>query len=426
VPHDGEESWGRSLWDVMTMDRDFTAPGMFESVTRAIQSNFSDANAECREMYARESRKISPHSPLSLYLTMFAANQPTVDNLRDWEQQTGGSPTSWIEIGNRYYELKQYDGAIRCYKQSLEISRSYLATISLAATYRKIGETELWRQTLESYFEVDDLGLQHSRVHQRIAQGEIDAGNWEAAEPHALAAAQTWSASGLKMAATVAEGLGHWEESERWIREMSTSYPSSSGPEWYFWCRRTGRGDLDTARRYAEGYFAQTGLDHILGIRHWEANYVLLEGRRDEALEIFREMAAAHDETFRLVYVVNLAAEANDAELLEATLEQIDEGVAEYKSSHPNIYEVIVDYVSLMRKKKISDDEYARINRVIETLDPNDRCWYHYVIGMMAARRGDQKIAEEHWGQAVTEGPFDELASTLSGNELAKIHGTSR
>ena len=49
---------------------------------------------------------------------------------------------------------------------------------------------------------------------------------------------------------------GQWDESERWIRELSEKHAETHATWWYFWCERNGRGDLDTARRLAEKYLA--------------------------------------------------------------------------------------------------------------------------------------------------------------------------
>src|SRR5262249_36506433 len=147
-----------------------------------------------------------------------------------------------------------YEDAERCYERSIALSPTKDAYVDLADSYRAAGQEDMWLPTLERFFKVEDFGLGHASVHSIIANDFLDKGNWAEAEPHAVAAAQTWSAWGLLLASRVCEGLGHWNDSEKWVREASTNYPTGSGDEWYFWCHRTGRGDLSSARKLMENY----------------------------------------------------------------------------------------------------------------------------------------------------------------------------
>src|SRR5690606_20789468 len=106
-----------------------------------------------------------------------------------------------------------------------------------------------WRATLQRFIdEAPDTSLDHAQMHAQLANGYAHFGEYAKAKPHALEAAQTYSGWGLLCASRICEGLGHWEESEQWVRACCDSYPTSSGYRLYFWCRRTGRGDVDTAR----------------------------------------------------------------------------------------------------------------------------------------------------------------------------------
>src|SRR5262249_19015319 len=75
---------------------------------------------------------------------------------------------------------------------------------------------------------------------------------WDEAEPHALAAADTYSLWGLGLGSRVLEGKQDWEQSELLVSQATQGYPSGpGGPEGSFWCRRNGRGGAAAAQQFA-------------------------------------------------------------------------------------------------------------------------------------------------------------------------------
>src|SRR5690606_8320558 len=101
-------------------------------------------------------------------------------------------------------------------------------------------------------------------------------------------AGSTYSGWGLLCASQICESLAHWDESEEWIQGISQNYPTYSGYYWYFWCRRTGRGNLDAAEQLAQRFFATfrppqpTRDNHLL-----RGTYALLEEDYQDARRHF-------------------------------------------------------------------------------------------------------------------------------------------
>ena len=47
------------------------------------------------------------------------------------------------------------------------------------------------------------------------------------------------------------EGLGQLDRAELWIRRVSERYPPNKAA-WFQWCKKTGAGDIEAARKLAE------------------------------------------------------------------------------------------------------------------------------------------------------------------------------
>ena len=81
--------------------------------------------------------------------------------------------------------------------------------------------------------------------------------------------------AGLLHAAQCHEALQHWDEAEQCYRNCAF-YQQSSIMDWYFFCRRTGQGDVEGARKSAQSHItavAQAG--GSFGMHAKPAFYVL-------------------------------------------------------------------------------------------------------------------------------------------------------
>src|SRR5262249_41951141 len=109
-----------------------------------------------------------------------------------------------------------------------------------------------WLDTLDEALKRPDYGLAHSRIENTIAWHFLREREPTAALPHAEAAAQSYAAWALLTAATTYECLQQFEKAETVYRATSERYVGSgSGLCWYFFCCRTGKGDMVAARQLA-------------------------------------------------------------------------------------------------------------------------------------------------------------------------------
>ncbi len=376
---------------------------------------------------------VSPRSPNAFVLGFLYTKDINMDKLADWEDEAGEDPVAWLSLGSMYYERWESKAAIRCYKRSLEISPSFAATEWLANSYFRDGQEELWAPTLESYLEFEDLGLAHGQIHDRIAKYYLEKRKWTEALPHAEAAAQTWSAWGLLLAGRVHEGLQNWEQSENWMAEASRNYPSySSGIEWYMWCRRTGRGDLDSATEIAEAWLPLQR--DSSSERYHVAVYYLLEKNPQEALEIFHELdrecnaaKKAFDKAWYLAHLAITARLVGEDDLRDETVNRLRQvAIGPVKKANEKLTPVVIGLCDLLQGEALNAQNLEDLQKALSDVGGFHQCNYSYFLGAALEEQARIDEATSFWRQAAFNGPFDYVNATLAGDRLVLEYGPQR
>lgn len=389
------------------------------------KSKLRDIAAYCREA--------SPKSPNAMVLTRNRAEKVELEDLIKWEAETGDDPVAWLALGWMYYERWETDAGARCYKKSLEISPCYAATEGLANCYLWGGKEELYTPTLETYLEFEDLGLAHGKIHKTIADYHIKKLNWEEALPHAEESAQTWSAWGLQLAAKVNEGLQDWERSEYWVSEASRNYPSTSaGIQWYFWCKRTGRGHLGSALEVAERWTTLPSSSER--DKYYLATYYILEDNPGEALGIMQQLEREcnttknrYDKAWYLAHLAMLARKTNQPEMESqsiANLRQVANGPIKQKKEE--LVPAIIAFCDLLDKQEVSTEHLTSIFKTLGELEAWHRCNYGYFIGLALEENDRIAEADRFLLESAEKGPYEYVNATLAGHRLAERYGPER
>ena len=369
----------------------------------------------------RELRTVAPNSEIGIRMELLQNTKPR--KLRALEKQIRSDPKCFEILGDRYKMIGLDPEAIRCYEKSLELLASSSATRSLAEIYYQKKQFEKWEQTYLNFFETEDLGLTHQSAKLKLCDGFIRQGLFHEAKPYAIETARTWSARGLIKASFVAEMLGQWEESEKWIREASESYPTGSGWQWYFWCCRTGRGDLEAARLLAETYMRglseKTRSECITqGACH------LLEGDQQQALESYRK-ALAFKPTLTCTWMVaHLSRKLNDEPARTQTITALKNYLQ--KSTEPNdIKGFQTAAIQLLETGKASDELLKQLEAEYLKLVEINQGAFGYYLGVELDAIGKPKLAEKYFRRSMIC-LKDQTHGTLAGAELVEKHGTSR
>jgi len=378
---------------------------------------------------------ISPFAPQTLRINVGLVDEPSADQLAKRQSEAGEDPAIFVRLGDAFHGLNRFDDAIYCFERSIELSPSKDAFVSLAESYRASGREEMWLPTLERFFEVPAHGLEHASVHQLIAEDMIGKGKWNEAAPHAVAAAETWSAWGLLLASRCYEGLGRWDESEKWVREAATAYPTSSGHEWYFWCRRTGRGDVDSARKLAEQTLSAERFQRQLGSQAKLLTQRVLDNNIQDAFEVAKnyvqlaanQNVADDDIVYEQLHLALLATELKQQEIAHSTIQEVRRKSAAFREQYPDFSDVNIAVCDVLDGKPPSAEGIARLNQQLEEkVNEASRCNYRYFLGRAFDLTGNKELAEAYWLECVTKGPFDRQNATLAGKYLSDRNKTSR
>lgn len=141
--------------------------------------------------------------------------------------------------------------AERCARRWISVDPCYDSWQALAEVKKLTGDTEGWIEASNESLGHPVFGLEHAQVQSAIARHYLDADDAEQALPYAEGAARTGAAWAMLRAAEVHERLGNMEEAEQYQRFTAQRYEDSAA-NWFLWCLRTGEGDLESAREFAE------------------------------------------------------------------------------------------------------------------------------------------------------------------------------
>jgi hypothetical protein len=186
---------------------------------------------------------------------------------------------------------------------------------------------------------------------------------WERAMPYAEGAAQSGSHRSMECAARCAEGLKDWKRAEAWHQMIAERYDQYAWSDWYYFCKRTGHGDLKAARDFGDQAIKEraNGRDPVgeedVGCFYW------LDGRTEKAKAVLYK---AYKERSSLIAAGCLAMIADDANDAGRRNQLIKEVIPKYKNAFPKLMEtcqVLLDTILEPDGKKSLDK--AALDRLI-------------------------------------------------------------
>ena len=372
---------------------------------------------------------ISPHCP-----RFIAASLNTADfdgHAQELEERYSNSAVILSAIADKHRVREHWDDAIRCLKKSIAISPSHSTYEKLAGIYKSQENFDNWQDALERAIELPSFGLETAKLQVEIAESLMQRGEWKKAEPFAREAGASGAGWAMKTEARCAEGLGHWKEAEAIVKGMSHRYTDAL-PEWYFWCARTGRGNLAEAAALAEPYWiSMTPPLDPTQVRYL-ATKQILEGDLDAAkatvADVYKDVdgpagSPAHmqasmrrNDVLAGFFAAILAELSGDDKLRDSLLKKIEQEL--------ETYEVNGDLLNLIYGV-LSGEERGRWNpqefeRVIVNANNGDITYYCYFAGLLLAKHGQQELADEYMHLAATAFETKRMGCVLANHALRK------
>ena len=196
------------------------------------------------------------------------------------------------------------------------------------------GKIDRWQATLDNFLtKVEDLGLDHAQVRVEIANYYMGLGQWDKAKPYAEDAAATWAEWAMMCAARCAEGEKDWQRAEGWWSRVAERYADNSWAVWYFFCKRTGQGNLTAAREALERYIAQRADRPDQQNEEYSACFYWLDGQIEKAKTAFTR---AYQNRTSITAALCLAMIADDEKDASRRNELLKELVTKHKNKALN------------------------------------------------------------------------------------------
>ena len=377
----------KAVWDIANGHADETAE-MGALLAR-------EGNDSTKVMIARDLLQASPYHPYARATLIEKDWENVKDMAAEWEKQAGDAPAVLGGPRSALSQSKNYDDALRVLLRYIDLSPDVGAFRLLAANFKAQGKIDRWQEALEAFLNHEDLGLDHAKVRTEIADHYIGMKQWDKAKPYAEQAAQTGASFAMDCAARCAEGEKDWDRAEAWYRGIAERYPSESWAVWYFFCKRTGQGDLDAARDFVEQYVTARAdrpdlqNEEYAGCFHW------LEGRIKAAKV---EFAKAYQTRTSISAALCLAMIADDEKDVARRDELLKELVSKYPDKAPKsmaVCRMFLGSIFAPGEPKPPLDA-AALDRVIDSLPEENRGHTEFFVGWFLKNHGDPQNAKKY------------------------------
>ncbi len=378
---------------------------------------------------AKSLLRISPYSPLAR-TWLVDAEAASKTEIAEWEKSADKYPGLASGLARYYSKAEQWDDAARCCQAAIKVVEDKAIYEFLAEVYAKKGDEDHWLETLEGALRLPDYGLDHAQIQSKIAWHFMGKKEWTRALPHAKAAADCYSGWGLLCAAACYEGLHEWEKAEQYVQATADRYRSSA-LEWYFFCRRTGRGHLSAARELARTYVEDPSAQDSRDARCDVATFYVLEGQRDQALAIYREVLAELADPFFGLWVAILADEIHDHGVRDAALAQVRlDSPSLVRKEIGRVRKELIALAGLIerdlaqgRNGRIDLKAAEEVRATIE--DPYELGYFELFLARYLQGHGMRDEAIHYWKERVASTDGSTYCRTLAGATLLELGQTA-
>ena len=360
-----------------------------------------------------EISSVSPYYPDGIVGVIENHWDENQDRAPDWEKVHAKNPHVMLALARKYRKLSQLDDAERCLKKSIDNRVTFAICRELASIYQFRGDMTRCKETLELALQAPDYGLEGSQIQVQLADILIKEGDWDAASRHVGEAANSGAGWALLKAGRCAEGIEDWPRAEAFHRATSERYPGSRS-DWYFWCLRTGHGDIDQARKLAEREWQNPKPPSQIA-EPWNcAVGNILNDDPTKAIESLTFSMMMNPDAYAILLAAVLADKLDDTAKRDSLFDFIGQ---HWKNSTAP-----VELVNLFRRVLAGKDE-PRWNRnsfetlVFESADSEITPVY-YLAGEFLAKHGMPELSREYLQCAATSFDVNALVCLLAHESL--------
>ncbi len=362
-------------------------------LVRDVSERLRQTNAT-RDHLARILLNISPFSSYAMGVLVEVAWDQVKADVPAWRKQVGDAPALIADLGRKHAELREYDEAEKDLRQYIALSPDPWAYRLLADCYRARGQDDRWLATLDEFLaRTEPAGLERARLQVDIANDLMKRGRFEQARKYAEDAAETWAGWALICASECNEKLKDWERAELWVKRAAERYPRANGTRWYQFCKRTGHGDLQAARAFADAVMPGAA-DRPDPARLEEDGYALwANGSAKQALESLEQAARNKPSAANAIAVFLLADELGEKPRRDQLLEELCTKLQRELPRMVAIARMIRDSLANDGKGEL---DLARIDRILGDMPAKARANAEFLVGRFLFNRGQRESARKY------------------------------
>jgi len=332
---------------------------------------------------ARTALQVCPHEPFAMAALIETDWKSVQKQAAEWEK-TCQHPLVLLSLGQHYLTDNKGEEAERCLRKCMEASPDKIVFTTLANSYKAQGKLDDWKKTLDSYLEKGEShGLDHAQIQVEIARYFMAQMEWKKAQPYADEAAKTYAGWALLCASECYEGMQDWDRSEELVRAAAERYDDGV-VRWYYWCRRTGKGDVQSAEKLVrkhinslDDHFSQQDLTFF-------ATFYVLAKEPAKALEMIAALSKqAPSETVNLLRMTLLdeLSKTEDRNAIMKTLAGKD-------TPYGNMVKLFSDCLAKDEKGKLDGEA---VEKIMKTVPADAVVDANYFVGKFLQHRGHKE-----------------------------------
>ena len=373
---------------------------------RKIPSNDGD-------FFATILRLVSPYQPASVTWAIEQTWEEAEPHAREWEEAYRDSPIVILALAKKYRQLEQFDDEERCLEISAETNPTHASYRQYADFLIRNGDLAGGQELLESALNLPSLGLENATVRVQLADILMRQGDWETAQIHANEAANSYAGWALKAASRCAEGRKDWKLAEACMRALSERYDSSRD-DWYFWCYRTGQGNIKAARSFAKQMW-DTWSAPLMSTQRWSrgASFIVI-GNTDRANEIFWDSIDQEKDLYLVMEAAVMADAAGNHSLRDTLFEKVAEKWDQSRT--------LAELVDVFRRSLAVQEGFRWDRDSFESLAINassqDVTYLYQLSGTLLGNHGQTDLANEYLQTAATGFNVNSFACLFATQKL--------
>ncbi|HTN74260.1 MAG TPA: hypothetical protein VL096_03400 [Pirellulaceae bacterium] len=369
--------------------------------------------------------KVSPHSPFGKVCKVFMKIKKLGDETAEWEADAEHYPFLAKTFAEAYMREGNIDKQEHFLRLAIKNDPSIDNYYQLANLYKRQQKDGLWLTTMKEFLEQPDFGLYHARVRVDISQYFAKRREWDRALPYSNAAAESFAQWALLDNWQVTEANQEWEASEAAIRNVIRRYHNKP-VDWYYWCRRTGQGDLAAA----QAALFPDGLDKLVPSAHLSMydliNVLVLEGDLKGAFKGFEQQFNDDSNPWSGLQAAIIAEQLGDTKSRDSLLASVIEKGPAFKwaGNGNHTRPTLIALARFLRDDLVAggkaEFDYEAVHKVRDASDPLDACNFNYFLACYLAQHGHEKEAIEYWKQCMGASLLTGTTRTQAGHELTK------